>query len=205
MRRARRLRPEKLEKERRYALANKDRISQHKNRYQGSEKSAIRRKQYRSRRNELRRKRRLEDIKWAMADRLRKRVGRAMRDHAGGRKNKKTAELIGCSMDEFMAYIEARFSPGMTWENRSEWHIDHIRPCASFDNLMDEDQQRQCFNFTNMQPLWKSDNIKKHATWNGVRIKRSRIQQSTADSSGRNKLESNRLMEDVLWILKLEM
>ena len=50
----------------------------------------------------------------------------------------------------------------MTWDNHGEWHIDHIKPCASFD-LTDADQQRECFNYTNLQPLWAKDNLSKGA------------------------------------------
>jgi hypothetical protein len=72
-------------------------------------------------------------------------------------------ELLGCTRAEFLAHIEAQFQPGMTWENRSLWHIDHIRPCAGFD-MLDPAQQRVCFHYTNLQPLWAADNIKKGAT-----------------------------------------
>ena len=48
----------------------------------------------------------------------------------------------------------------MTWENHGEWHIDHIKPCASF-NLLNEDEQKKCFHYTNLQPLWASENLSK--------------------------------------------
>lgn len=75
-------------------------------------------------------------------------------------KSDKTMSLIGCSLEYFIAYLESKFQDGMTLENYGEWHIDHIRPCASFD-LTDPDQQRQCFHYTNLQPLWAKDNILK--------------------------------------------
>ena len=67
--------------------------------------------------------------------------------------------LIGCSYTDLRKHLENLFSPGMTWENngRHGWHIDHIRPCASFD-LTDPEQQKQCFHYTNLQPLWAKDN-----------------------------------------------
>ena len=63
-----------------------------------------------------------------------------------------------------MEHIEKQFKPGMTWERYGEWHVDHIRPCASFD-LTDPEQQTICFNYENLQPLWAIDNMKKGAKW----------------------------------------
>ena len=48
----------------------------------------------------------------------------------------------------------------MNWDNYGQWHIDHIRPCASF-NLLDPIEQKICFHYTNLQPLWAEDNLKK--------------------------------------------
>jgi hypothetical protein len=76
--------------------------------------------------------------------------------------------LLGCTPDELMNYLEDRFVGGMTWENYGlkGWHIDHIRPCSSFD-LTKEDQQRECFHFTNLQPLWAKDNLRKSGSYDG--------------------------------------
>lgn len=78
----------------------------------------------------------------------------------GNTKAAKTMELVGCSIEFLRGYIEAKFEIGMTWENTGEWHLDHIIPCAIFD-LSDPVQQRECFNFSNLQPLWAKDNFKK--------------------------------------------
>lgn len=48
----------------------------------------------------------------------------------------------------------------MSWYNRGQWHIDHVKPCAKFD-MLDEDEQRECFHYTNLQPLWAHDNLSK--------------------------------------------
>ena len=71
-------------------------------------------------------------------------------------------ELLGVSMNEVRAYLELQFKSGMTWENYGYkgWHIDHIIPCASFD-LTDPEQQRRCFHYTNLQPLWWHENLAK--------------------------------------------
>jgi hypothetical protein len=79
-------------------------------------------------------------------------------------KCKKTLELLGCSLEEARNYIQSKFKEGMTWENYGlyGWHIDHIIPCASFD-LKDPEQQKKCFNYTNLQPLWWHENLSKGA------------------------------------------
>lgn len=82
------------------------------------------------------------------------------------RKNISTLELTGIKNIQFlMHHIAKQFKPNsegvpMTWDNYGEWHIDHIKPCASFD-LTCPIQQKLCFNYTNLQPLWAIDNLKK--------------------------------------------
>lgn len=73
-----------------------------------------------------------------------------------------TMDLLGCDINFFLQYLESKFQSGMSWENYGihGWHIDHIRPCASF-NLLNEDEQKACFHYTNLQPLWAEDNLKK--------------------------------------------
>lgn len=76
------------------------------------------------------------------------------------KKSDSTMKLVGCSMNNFRKYIESKFTQGMTWENRGNngWHLDHIRPCSSFD-LSDPEQQKICFHYTNLQPLWATTAI----------------------------------------------
>ena len=96
-------------------------------------------------------------------DTLRARVGIAIRKQFGV-KATKTTDLIGCSIKKIRQHLESQFLPGMSWENHGKWHIDHIRPCASFD-LTDPEQQKQCFHYTNLQPLWAADNLAKSDNW----------------------------------------
>ena len=99
------------------------------------------------------------DPEFAMMIRLRHRLSNVMRA-VGGKKVDKTLELIGCTPRELCKHLAVQFQPGMGWENRHLWHIDHKQPCSSFD-LTDPEQQRQCFHYTNLQPLWAEDNLKK--------------------------------------------
>ena len=98
--------------------------------------------------------------------RLRTLVLNRLHRHLAG-KSASMRELTGCSGAELVAHIEAQFQPGMSWQNHGDWHLDHIRPCASFD-LTDPAQQRECFHYSNLQPLWAADNISKGDRWEGV-------------------------------------
>jgi hypothetical protein len=98
-------------------------------------------------------------IESRLANRLRRRFEKAF-------KHRKTsricAELTGTSVAALRVHLEAQFKPGMSWENYGfeGWHIDHIRPVCSFQ-LTDPAQQRACFHYTNLQPLWKNENLAK--------------------------------------------
>lgn len=82
----------------------------------------------------------------------------------GQRREGSAVRDLGCTLDELKEHLESQFQPGMNWENwgRRGWHIDHIRPLASFD-LSDKRQLREACHFTNLQPLWWRDNLRKAA------------------------------------------
>jgi hypothetical protein len=88
---------------------------------------------------------------------LRRRVRSAL---AGTNKSNNTMSLIGCSLEDLKRHIESQFISGMTWDNYGEWHIDHKIPCSSF-NLAIAENQHECFNYKNLQPLWAKDNLSK--------------------------------------------
>lgn len=90
---------------------------------------------------------------------LRSRVSNQL-NRLGGIKAGSAVRDLGCTVEELMVHLEKQFQPGMTWENRGEWHIDHIKPLASFD-LTDEVQFKEACNYTNLQPLWAKDNLSK--------------------------------------------
>jgi hypothetical protein len=72
-------------------------------------------------------------------------------------------KVIGCDIPWLVAWLEVHFKPGMNWENYgSVWHCDHRQPCAGF-NLTDPQQQRLCFHWTNLQPLFAHENLSKGA------------------------------------------
>jgi hypothetical protein len=77
-----------------------------------------------------------------------------------GVKCERTKILVGCSIPFLIKYIEGLFTDGMTWENQGlrGWHVDHIKPCSKFD-LTKPEEQKKCFHYTNLQPLWWRDNL----------------------------------------------
>lgn len=87
--------------------------------------------------------------------------------NAAIRNNQKTGSAIsdlGCSIDELKKHLESRFTEGMSWDNYGEWHIDHIRPLASF-NLLEENEVKLACHYTNLQPLWARDNLSKGGSY----------------------------------------
>lgn len=97
------------------------------------------------------------DLSYRLTCNLRRRLHRAI---DGKLKNESALKLLGCSIEQLKLHLEKQFVKGMNWENYGKWHIDHIKPCASFD-LSLESEQKICFHFTNLQPLWAKDNIRK--------------------------------------------
>lgn len=88
---------------------------------------------------------------------LRVRLRRAIRFNE---KIDHTEKLLGCSFEFVKKHLELQFQQGMSWDNYGEWQIDHIIPCNFFD-LSNPDHQTMCFNFRNLQPLWKDHNRSK--------------------------------------------
>ena len=99
------------------------------------------------------------DVNFRVQMNLRRRMNLAIR-RINAKKLFHYVELIGCSVFELKAHLASKFTEGMSWENYGKWHIDHIIPCCAF-NLIDPQEQLKCFHYTNLQPLWAEDNLKK--------------------------------------------
>lgn len=97
---------------------------------------------------------RLKIPQWRIALRCRTRIRRALKNIP---KTNKTQDLIGCSWQELVNHLENTKVPGKDYTNA---HIDHIKPCASFD-LTDPEQQKECFHYTNLQFLPAIENLQK--------------------------------------------
>ena len=76
----------------------------------------------------------------------------------GGRNTNKIVEPIGCTPSFLIEYIGKQFLEGMSWDNRGEWHIDHIQPLFTFD-LTDVAQFNKASHHTNLRPLWAKEHM----------------------------------------------
>lgn len=160
-----------LSKVKSYREENKEKVAQTKREYRmkNIERIRNRKKKYylehKKERSayfaEYQRSRLKNDTDFRLKHNLRRRVHHALN---GENKSRRTLELIGCSTPHLKQHLENQFKPGMSWNNYGDWHIDHIRPCASF-NLIDPEQQKECFNYKNLQPLWANENLEKSAKW----------------------------------------
>tara|TARA_R100001443_G_scaffold668_2_gene2655 strand:+ start:568 stop:858 length:291 start_codon:yes stop_codon:yes gene_type:complete len=86
-------------------------------------------------------------------------------------KSGRTFDLLGYSPEELFTHFESYFTEenGYTWDNIDEWHIDHIRPVASFNyDSTDHPDFKKCWALNNLQPLWAFDNMSKGDKWDGV-------------------------------------
>ncbi len=156
-------RKEILKQKKKYSTINKERIAQYckewqcinkdycNQYYQDNKEEKIK---YQVAYNKLKRE---TDIQFKLYDNLRCRLRLALK---GKNKSLNTMFLIGCEIDYLMFHIQKQFTHGMSWDNYGDWHMDHIKPCSLFD-LSKPSEQRKCFNYSNLQPLWAIDNLRK--------------------------------------------
>ena len=137
-------------------------------RQENKEKFAAKDREYRQNNKEKTaarvKKRYHSDPEYNLICRLRRRMGKAVKRAGLDKKCDSTSELLGISYQGLKEWLEAQFSEGMTWENRSDWHIDHRVPCDAFDMTVEENQ-RICFWYRNLQPLWAKENLQKSNTY----------------------------------------
>lgn len=151
------------EKENREKLLAAGREYYHKNREKRAEYAKNYQTANREKRNyyakEYQRNKRKTDIVFRIKNSLRCRVKSAI---IRGHKSSKTLDLLGCPVEDVKQYLEQQFKSNMSWENYGKyWEIDHIKPCSSF-NLLIEEEQKKCFHYTNLQPLTVIENRRKY-------------------------------------------
>ena len=139
-----------------YYQSNKDSISDQKAEYYKENREKLISYQIKYITNRLK-----TDQNFRLAWKLRNRLRMALKSQKVD-KSERTMDLVGCCLESLKTHMSKQFRTGMTWENNTlkGWHIDHIVPCASF-NLTNIEEQKKCFHYTNLQPLWWLDNIQK--------------------------------------------
>ena len=161
------------ESNRKYAIKNKEKILAYCAKYRKENKEEINRKirewYYKNRKKVKERIKMYNKVyrntlHFKIKDNMRRRIRTALKKD-NGKKTKGTMKLVGCTAEQLKQHIEKQFKPGMSWEQRDSFHIDHIIPCASFD-LTKLSEQKKCFHYTNLQPLYPIENIKKGAKLN---------------------------------------
>ena len=98
---------------------------------------------------------------------------RVLESLAGGKAGRSWEKLVGYTVQELQAHLESLFKRGMTWSNHSRhgWHVDHIRPVASFLFVTPDDPDfRECWALHNLRPLWAKENCNKQARWDGQAV-----------------------------------
>lgn len=108
---------------------------------------------------ERERNRYANDIEYRLAHILRRRINSAIK---GTRKDSSVVDVLGCSIAEAVAHLTAQFRPGMSWEDRGSFHVDHKIPLSSYD-LTDPVQYAAANHYTNLQPLTPLENFSKGA------------------------------------------
>jgi hypothetical protein len=154
---------------REYRWINRKEIAEKDKRYREINSEAIKKKQeefYQKNKLEIflkRKIRRNTNLQAKLKHKLRSRLGNALRARRVSKLHR-TFDLIGCTPAFLTSYIRSKLHGGMTEQDllNGKIHIDHIIPCAAFD-LTNEEEQRKCFHYTNLQPLWAIDNLKKNA------------------------------------------
>lgn len=138
---------------------NIKRIKKYMNKYDylNSDKKKDYMKSYQPKRNILEKERRRNDPNYKLSCSLRSKLIRAVKEN----KINSALILLGCTIFEFKQHLESQFLPEMNWSNHGTvWEIDHIKSISSF-NLMILEEQKQCFHYINMQPLFKTTAIAK--------------------------------------------
>jgi|TARA_R110000803_G_scaffold140242_1_gene206807 hypothetical protein len=143
-----------IEYHKEYRFKNEEKIKEYKKAYHS-------RSEYKERRSIRRNNRYQTDVNYRLLSLCRSRLAKAIK---GFDKSAPTMKLIGCTPDELRQHIESKFEPWMNWENQGlgGWDIEHIKACFHF-NMADPEQQRACFNWSNLQPMEHIANIKKGA------------------------------------------
>ena len=143
-----------------WAKENPEKVKAYQKKFASTEKGRL----MRQRAN----RKRLSTPKGKITNRVRSNVYKHLKLR-GLTKGGRTFELLGYTGKELYDHLESQFTDGMSWENMGEWHIDHIRPVASFNfDSTDHPEFKKCWSLDNLQPLWAADNLVKSDKWDEI-------------------------------------
>jgi len=101
-----------------------------------------------------------------LSNAIRANIRDALHRKGGDKKERGWESLVGYSIRDLMKHLEKQFTAGMSWANYGEWHIDHIIPVSKFNFTSTDDFDfKRCWALSNLQPLWASENVRKHAKY----------------------------------------
>lgn len=107
--------------------------------------------------------RRKNDVLFKLKDTISRLIHNSIKNR-GVKKSLRTEQILGCTIKYFLSHIESLFKDDMTWENQGTWHLDHITPISW---AVTEDDVYKLNHFSNFQPLWASENLKKKNRYSG--------------------------------------
>lgn len=137
-----------------YVLENKEKISQYQKKWREENK-----KYFSEYQKEYQLKRKKIDSIFKLKSSIRNRIKNSLKRGTNQiRKGATTETILGCTINEFIEYIQNKFTEGMSIDNHGEWHLDHIMPLASAKT---EEEIIKLNHYTNFQPLWAEDNLRK--------------------------------------------
>ena len=148
-----------LEYKKNYHKENKEHLSELNLKYREDNKVSI---------NECKRKyisnKRKTDSLFKLKENISKLINQSLKNK-GFKKEYRSEEILGCTIQDFKEYIESKFVEGMSWENHGDWHLDHKTPVSWGKS---ENEIYELNHYTNFQPLWEKDNLSKGNRWESV-------------------------------------
>lgn len=174
-----------------YKAATKERDAEYRKKYRAENKDKVAAYRAKNKKrisavtlaygNEWRKKRMAADPAFKIRIALRIRGIHALKRQRTAKTFQSHIKFLGCTVEQARKHLESQFEPWMTWENHGfrGWHIDHIKPLASFD-LSDPEQVKKAFHYTNLRPLHWQDNIKNGSRLGGETTKRRGSKVTTA-------------------------
>ena len=145
------------EKKKRWNQENPEKVKAQAARWYEKYKGRPRTEATKLRKQAWKKQRKAEDPIFAMAERLRNRLHIAFK-MSGFKKNSRTEKMLGCTFKQFSKHIESQFTDGMSWDNRADWHLDHIVPLSCATTI---EGLEKLSHYKNIRPLWAAENLSK--------------------------------------------